>query len=106
RRENNSGGCTECAEPGKNRLAAKAGGGESIRRSVGTIASFAVGSNWRSAPSDWKRGDVTPETRRARKTQKPRAVFGKGGGGDEQCSRLNPIAGSGGNPEATCALIF
>ena len=49
---------------------------------------------------------VHTEAKRARKTQKPRSVVGKERCHDEECSRLNPIAGPGGNPEATCPLIF
>ena len=43
--------------------------------------------------------------RETRKTEKLRAVVGKERCHDEECRRLNPIAGLG-NPEATRTLIF
>ena len=38
--------------------------------------------------------------------QEPSTVVGKERCHYEECGRLNPIAGPGGNPEATCPLIF
>src|SRR4030095_3626555 len=79
--------------------------GKSLRRSVGAIASFAGRSNYHSAAGDWTRRDLRHEAKGARKTQGPRSVVGKDCCHNEELSRLNTIAGAGGNPEATRPLI-
>src|SRR6266404_5063319 len=87
-------------------MAATVGRGAGVCGSVGAITRSARRSNRSAAAGDPKRRDFAHESKRARKTQKPRTIVGKERCHDEEYRGLKPIAGPGGNPEATCTVIF
>jgi hypothetical protein len=83
------------------RVAGAVGSSQSLSGSIGEIAFAASGPTRGRAESNSTCREFTSESRRARKTPELRAIAKRKRRHDQESSRLEAIAGSGGNPAAT-----
>src|SRR5215469_9184742 len=105
RRKDGSGRGAERAEPAKDLLASKLGGGKGVRRSIGTLAGFAGGTNQHSAAGYPKRRDFTPDQERSWEVKGPGAVVGKGRRHGEKPGGRNTASCFGRDSEASVGVV-